>query len=96
MLSSYTDTKNNKPKIELSSSTYHIKKTGRHSEISESRPVFHDVATDIYHRNQDGLTPQLSLCITNPLRSLGSNQVAFGGMMFPLSAMFIICSILTG
>lgn len=96
MLANYTDTRSYKPKDELSLSTYHIKKAGRHSEISESRPVYHDVATDICSRYQDGATPQLSLCITNPLRSLGSNQVAFGGMMFPLSAMFIICSILTG
>ena len=37
-----------------------------------------------------------SLCITSPERSFGSNHVAFGGMIFPLSAMSIICCIETG
>ena len=37
-----------------------------------------------------------SLCTMSPLRSLGSNHVAFGGMMLPESAMFIICCIETG
>ena len=34
--------------------------------------------------------------ITRPERSLGSNQVVFGGMMLPLSAISIICFIETG
>ncbi len=34
--------------------------------------------------------------ITIPERSFGSNQVVFGGMMFPVSAMSINCCIETG
>ena len=34
--------------------------------------------------------------MARPLRSLGSNQVVFGGIMFPLSAMFMSWSIETG
>ncbi len=34
--------------------------------------------------------------MTMPVRSLGSNQVALGGMMLPVSAMRITCSIVTG
>ncbi len=34
--------------------------------------------------------------ITTPERSLGSNQVVFGGMMLPVSAMSINCCIETG
>ena len=37
-----------------------------------------------------------SLWITKPLRNLGSNHVALGGMMLPLSAMSMICCIDTG
>ena len=34
--------------------------------------------------------------ITTPERSFGSNHVVFGGIMAPVSAMFISCSMLTG
>ena len=34
--------------------------------------------------------------MTMPVRSFGSNQVALGGMMLPVSAMRITCSIVTG
>ena len=34
--------------------------------------------------------------MTSPERSLGSNQVVFGGMIFPESAMLISCCIDTG
>lgn len=37
-----------------------------------------------------------SLWIASPLRSLGSNQVVFGGMIFPESAMSTSCFIDTG
>ena len=37
-----------------------------------------------------------NLWITSPERSFGSNHVAFGGIIFPLSAMSIICCIDTG
>lgn len=40
--------------------------------------------------------PQLNLWIINPERSFGSNQVVFGGMMLPVSAMSISCFIDTG
>ena len=36
------------------------------------------------------------LWITTPERSLGSNQVVFGGMMLPVSAMLMSCCIETG
>lgn len=37
-----------------------------------------------------------SSCITSPERSFGSNQVVFGGIMFPVSAISINCFIETG
>ena len=37
-----------------------------------------------------------SVWMARPERSFGSNQVVFGGMMLPLSAMFISCSMETG
>lgn len=37
-----------------------------------------------------------SLWITRPERSFGSNHVVFGGIIAPVSAMFISCSMLTG
>ena len=37
-----------------------------------------------------------SLCMTSPERSLGSNHVVLGGMMLPVSAMFISWSMVTG
>ena len=58
-----------------------------------------------YFRNTAVLQPtflnlpgkaQESLWIARPLRSLGSNQVVFGGIMFPESAMSISCCIETG
>ncbi len=39
---------------------------------------------------------QVSLWMTRPERSLGSNHVALGGMILPLSAMSMICFIVTG
>ena len=33
--------------------------------------------------------------MASPLRSLGSNQVVFGGMMLPVSAMVISCFMVT-
>ena len=36
------------------------------------------------------------VCTTSPLRSLGSNHVALGGIILPLSAMSIICCMETG
>lgn len=39
---------------------------------------------------------QSSLWITRPERSLGSNQVVFGGMMLPVSAMLMSWSMVTG
>ena len=42
----------------------------------------------IYHHD--------NLCTTSPERSFGSNHVAFGGIILPLSAMSIICFIDTG
>ncbi len=45
----------------------------------------------------DALTGyQSSLWITRPERSLGSNQVVFGGMMLPVSAMLMSWSMVTG
>ena len=35
-------------------------------------------------------------CITNPDLNFGSNQVVFGGMIFPVSAIFISCFMETG
>ena len=37
-----------------------------------------------------------SLCTTSPLRNFGSNHVALGGMILPLSAMRIIYCMPTG
>ena len=37
-----------------------------------------------------------NLWITKPDRNLGSNQVVLGGIMFPVSAISIICFMLTG
>jgi ABC-type phosphate transport system permease subunit len=37
-----------------------------------------------------------NLCIANPERNFGSNQVVFGGIMLPVSAIFISCFIETG
>ena len=39
---------------------------------------------------------QSNLCIARPERSLGSNQVVFGGIMLPLSAMSVSSFIDTG
>ena len=46
--------------------------------------------------NSHSLNSQLSSWITNPERNFGSNHVVFGGIMFPLSAMSMICCIVTG
>lgn len=48
-----------------------------------------------------GLWPRKTVAFQNlwtisPLRSFGSNHVALGGMMFPLSAMSMICCMETG
>lgn len=37
-----------------------------------------------------------NLCIASPLRSFGSNQVVFGGIMLPESAISTSCFIETG
>lgn len=50
--------------------------------------------TPLWNLNEDALYD--SLWIISPLRSLGSNQVVFGGMMLPVSAMSISCFMLTG
>ena len=52
-------------------------------------------AGDLY-RTSNEARGQLNLWMTRPLRSFGSNQVAFGGMILPLSAMSMICCMLTG
>ena len=50
--------------------------------------------TPLWNLNEDALYD--SLWIISPLRSLGSNHVALGGMILPLSAMSMICCIDTG
>ena len=54
-----------------------------------------------YHPlREDGILFQIFknqiLWITKPERSFGSNQVVFGGMILPVSAIFSNCSIETG
>lgn len=44
----------------------------------------------------DSCFSQSNLWITSPERSFGSNQVVFGGMMLPVSAISINCFIDTG
>ena len=50
----------------------------------------------IINHQKDDQSSVSNLWITKPERSFGSNHVAFGGIMLPLSAMSMICFIETG
>jgi len=67
-----------------------------YAQISNRSPLVRP-ETELPHSKKGNTPgPHSRLCMTNPLRNFGSNQVVFGGMMFPVSAMLINCFMDTG
>ena len=67
-------------------------------EGEELTSLFSDVALAYFFFRYGLIGIQLydSLWMMSPERNFGSNHVAFGGIIFPLSAMSMICCMETG
>lgn len=66
------------------------------SANGKARPSADETRPASLYRPVDNANGQSSLCMTSPERSFGSNQVVFGGMILPESAISISCFIDTG
>ncbi len=66
------------------------------SANGKARPSADETRPASLYRPVDNANGQSSLCMTRPERSFGSNQVVFGGMILPESAISISCFIDTG
>lgn len=66
------------------------------SANGRARPSADETRPASLYRPVDNANGQSSLCMTSPERSFGSNQVVFGGMILPESAISISCFIDTG